>query len=399
VLRLLWIKFKNHGTRSTFLFIKKNFSGVVTSLRHTTDDENIFSDYWLLTTDYYFLRRTCPMSQLVRMALIGCGGMARYHLTRILQQSDTTRVTVLCDPSPEMLAQAAQKFHEVGLEPPPTRTSLEATLADFGDQLDAAFIITPHAFHHDQAIACMAAGLDVLLEKPMVMNANQAHSLIETRNRTGRLLVVAFQGSLSPEIRAAAKMLRSGELGQILNINALVWQYWKTVTTGTWRQDPALSGGGFLFDTGAHMLNTVADLAGEEFVEVAAWFDRRGTQVDILAVAMGRLKSGALVTLNSCGDASSSHNSEVRIFCSQGILQTNVWGDYLRLQRPGRIHLRRVKCPPSLGVWQQFLAVRAGEMENPCPPEVGLRMTRLWDALKASAEWNGLPVQCGEAQQ
>jgi hypothetical protein len=47
-------------------------------------------------------------------------------------------------------------------------------------------------------------------------------------------------------------------------------------------------------------------------------------------------------------------------------------------------------------VWQQFLAVRSGEMENPCPPEVGLRMIRLWDALKASAEWAGLPVQCGD---
>lgn len=336
------------------------------------------------------------MTQLVRAALIGCGGMARHHLSQILQQLDTTQVVVLCDPDPAMLAQAEQKFREVGLEPPPRRTSLEAVLTDFGDQLDAAFIITPHAFHHDQTVACLEAGLDVLLEKPMVMNAAEARSLIETRDRTGRLLVVAFQGSLSPEIRTAAKMLRSGELGQILNINALVWQHWKTVTAGTWRQNPALSGGGFLFDTGAHMLNTVADLAGEEFEQVAAWFDRRGTEVDILAVAMGRLKSGGLVTLNGCGDASAKDGSDVRIFCSNGILQVSIWGGLLRLQRPGRKYLRRVKCPPTLGVWQQFLAVRAGEIENPCPPEVGLRMTRLWDALKASAEWGGLPVQCGE---
>jgi predicted dehydrogenase len=336
------------------------------------------------------------MTQLVRTALIGCGGMARHHLTFILQQLDTTRIEVLCDPSPDMLAQAKQKFHEVGLKPPPTRTSLEAMLADFGDQLDAVFIVTPHAFHHDYAVACLEAGLDVLLEKPMVLNVDEARSLIKVQKRTGRLLVVAFQGSLSPAIRTAAKMLHSGELGQLLNISATVWQHWKTVTSGTWRQDPAISGGGFMFDTGAHMLNTVTDLAGEEFTEVAAWFDRRGTAVDILAVAMGRLKSGALVTLNGCGDASSSHNSELRIFCSQGILQTTVWGDYLRLQRLGRIRLRRVKCPPTLGVWQQFLAVRSGEMENPCPPEVGLRMIRLWDALKASAEWGGLPVQCGE---
>ena len=69
--------------------------------------------------------RAVARTQLVRAALIGCGGMARYHLTRILQQLDTTQVAVLCDPSPAMLELAAQKFREVGLEPPPTRTSLD----------------------------------------------------------------------------------------------------------------------------------------------------------------------------------------------------------------------------------------------------------------------------------
>ena len=336
------------------------------------------------------------MNQIVRTALIGCGNMAQYHLDFMLQQLETTQVGVLCDPSPAMLAQAVLKFQEAGLEPPPMRTSLEAILADFGDQLDAAFIITPHVFHHDQTVACLEAGLDVLLEKPMVMNAGEARNLIEARNRTGRLLVVAFPGSLSPETRTAVKILRSGELGSILNINAAVWQNWKELTTGAWRQNPAISGGGFMFDTGAHMLNTVTDLAGEEFVEVAAWFDQRGAPVDILAVAIGRLKSGGLVTLNGCGEAGVGYGSDVRVFCSEGVLQVGVWGGYLRMQRRNRSQLRLVKCPPSLGVWQQFLAVRAGQLENPCPPEVGLRMAQLWDALQASAAQGGQPVRCGD---
>ncbi len=334
------------------------------------------------------------MQQIVRTAVIGCGLMARYHLRQMRQQLDTSHITVLCDPNPAALEKARQEFRESGLEPPPTRSSLEAMLVDFGNALDAVFIITPHAFHHDQTVACLEAGLDVLLEKPMVMNAAEARSLIKTRDRTGRLLVVAFPGSLSPEIRTAVKMLQAGELGQILNINAVAWQNWKEVCTGTWRQDPALSGGGFMFDTGAHLLNTVADLAGEEFAEVAAWFDRRCTPVDILALAICRLKSGALVTLNGCGDTIPSCASDVRVFCRDGILQTGFWGGYLRVQRRGRKQLRRVKCPPSLGVWQQFLAVRAGEIENPCPPEVGLRMAHLWDALRESAAQGGQPVRC-----
>ncbi|MFN8459528.1 MAG: Gfo/Idh/MocA family oxidoreductase [Anaerolineae bacterium] len=69
-------------------------------------------------------------------------------------------------------------------------------------------------------------------------------------------MVIAFQGSLSPEVRTA-RMLREGKLGPILNISGTVWQNWKDRTTGAWRQDPALSGGGFMFDTGAHNINTL----------------------------------------------------------------------------------------------------------------------------------------------
>jgi predicted dehydrogenase len=244
----------------------------------------------------------------------------------------------------------------------------------------------------------MEAGLDVLLEKPMAVNTKQAYSLIETRNRTQQLLVVAFQGSLSPEVRTAASMLRSGELGPILTINALTWQNWKDLAADTWRQFPLLSGGGFMFDTGAHLLNTVADLAGEDFAEVAAWFDRRDFRVELLGSAIGRLKSGAQVTLQGCGDTIPSCDSDIRVFCRDGILQTTMWGTYLRLQRRGRKQLRRVACPSSLGVWQQFLAVRAGDIENPCPPEIGLRLAKLWDALRQSAAQGGQPVSCGNGR-
>lgn len=267
-------------------------------------------------------------------------------------------------------------------------------MTEYADQLDAVFIITPHSFHHDQTKACLEAGWDVLLEKPMVMNAAEARSLIEARDRTGKLLVVAFPGSLSPQIRTAVNMLRSGEFGSILNISAVVWQDWSQNTKGTWRQEPDISGGGFLFDTGAHMLNTVSDLAGEGFVEVAAWMDNRNTPVDILAAVIGRLESGALVTMNACGEAIPSCHSDIRVFCQKGIVHTGIWGEYLESQPHGATGLSIVEVPPSLGVWEQFLDVRNGVIPNPGPPEVGLRMALLWDAIKASAAQNGVPVRC-----
>jgi predicted dehydrogenase len=332
----------------------------------------------------------------VRLAMIGCGGMARLHIPRLLQQLETTEIVAACEPSGQAYEDFCEFFEKVGLKPPPNEPDLETLLRTRGDEIDAAFIITPHALHHDQAKACLEAGIDVLLEKPMVMNATEAYSLIETTERTGRLLVVSFNGSLSPQIRTAVNMLRSGELGSILNIHAVAWQSWKIGTTGTWRQNLEISGGGFLFDTGAHMLNTVSDLAGEDFVEVAAWLDNRGAPVDILGTVMAKLASGAMVSMTGCGDAIKSCNSDVQVFCTDGILRTGIWGERLEVQRDGQERLMPVAVPPSLGQWEQFLNVRAGLAPNPCPPAVGLRMTKLWDAIQASAAMNGQVVRVDE---
>ncbi len=190
-------------------------------------------------------------------------------------------------------------------------------------------------------------------------------------------------------------MVASGEVGALLNVDALVWQDWAVQTAGTWRQDPAISGGGFLFDTGAHMLNTVADIAGEEIAEVAAWLVDDGRPVDIRGVVIARLASGALVTMNGVGRAIPGYGSDVRVFCERATLRTGVWGERLELQRHGARRLSPVRSVASRTVWQQFLAVRSGQEPNPSPPEVGLRMARLWDAIRESSARGGAVVRPG----
>ena len=333
------------------------------------------------------------MASPLQTVVIGTGNMSLKHIGGMLQQGDSTSIRVVCEPSAESWSAAARLFGEAGLPPPPNVPDLEQLLDDYGAELGAALIVTPHNLHYKQASMCLEAGLDVLLEKPMVMNSDEAIRLIETRDRTGGLLVVAFTGSMSPNIRSAANILRSGELGQVQSITATVWQDWDSVTVGTWRQVPEVAGGGFLFDTGAHMLNTVVDLAGEEFVEVGAWLDNLGSPVDLLGVVMGRLASGALVTLHGCGrSAPGLIDSDVRIYGTAGLLRTCIWGKRLEMARAGETELFTVPVPESLGTWQQFLAVREGRLANPCPPEVGLRMARLWDAITESSARGGALV-------
>lgn len=328
-----------------------------------------------------------------RVAMIGAGGMARGHVRNILKQQDTTEVIVVNDPSDEMYAEMCKVFTDAGLTPPPNEKNLAKLLADYAGKIDVGFIVTPHAFHYEQAKACLEAGLDVLLEKPMVVTAEEAESLIETRDRTGKLLVIAFNGSLSYQVRTAADLIASGEVGEIQNIVAYVWEDWSEHYNGHWKQQPEISGGGFMFDTGAHMLNTVSHLAGQDFVEVAAWLDNRGKPVDILGCVMGRLEGGALVTMNSCGNSIHACASEIRVFTTGAIIRTGIWGEFLDIQREGEKTLQPVSVPASLGAYEQFHAVRSGKMKNPSPPEIGLRMAKLWDAIRASAAQNGAPVR------
>jgi len=109
---------------------------------------------------------------------------------------------------------------------------------------------------------------------------------------------------------------------------------------------------------------------------------------------IGRLASGALVSLHASGEAIPSCDSDIRIFCSKAILRTGIWGERIEIQKTGEKEPSPIKVPPSLGVWEQFLAVRAGHIDNPCPPEVGLRMARLYDAIVESASQAGKPVKC-----
>ena len=331
-----------------------------------------------------------------RALFVGCGNMARSHVRRILPEFKNTEISVVCDPSEESFLEMSKIFEENGRPIPHNEPDLNKILLDYKDRLDVAFVVTPHAMHFQQVKDCMEAGLDVIVEKPMVMNAKEAKDLIATRDSTGRLLVVAFQGSLSPEVRTAVEMLNSGELGEIRNISGLIWQNWKVSQEGKWRENPTVSGGGFLFDSGAHMLNTISDLAGEEFSHISAFFNNLGRPVEISAAILGKLKSGALVSLNGCGDTIEACDSDLRVYCTKGVLKVDAWGKFLYLQKTQSEGWKAVKVPVSKGVWEQFLLVRNGDIKNPSPPELGLRMANLWDAIKSSASNNGMLVEISD---
>ena len=297
-----------------------------------------------------------PTTHPVRVGLIGAGLMARYHLGDMLAREDT-EVAALCEPSEASFGIAARAFTERGLAVPPNEPDWERFVERFVPQLDAVAIITPHVFHSAQATVCLEAGLDVLLEKPMVVDAAEAEALIATRDRTGRLLVVAFTGSLSPQVRAAARMIASGKLGELLNVDArrlagLADAHERDVAPG-----PRDVGGGFLFDTGAHMLNTVADIAAPTSSR-----SPRGW-----STTAARSTSGRSSSPGSLGRARDDERvrsrvvvrSHIRRVCERATLRTGS-GATPRSPAEWRTRLSPVRSVKSRPVWEQFLAVAAG---------------------------------------
>ncbi len=333
---------------------------------------------------------------LTTTVMIGCGRMAQGHLRSILKMRDSTKVQALVEPSKKMIKGTLDVFSEFDTPLPPVYPSLNKFLKS-GPKAQTAFIITPHNMHFSQAKACLEARMDVLLEKPMVMNEKEALALIETRDKTGQLLVVAFPGSLSPAIHKAKELIAKNTIGQVVQIAALIYQNWKEAQKGEWRQVPEISGGGFLFDTGSHMINTVVDILNDDVDTIFAIQDNKGTPVEVCSAITARTRKGILVNLTGAG-YSIGCNSEIFIFGTKGVIRTGAWGEKLEMRKEKEEDLSPVKYPQSgegwpqsMEVWEQFLQVRSGKLKNPCPPEVGLRFARLMEMISASAA-SGKPV-------
>jgi predicted dehydrogenase len=320
----------------------------------------------------------------VTAIVVGTGGFARSHIRSMLKQGRTTRMVGFVEVSDVQREEVRKLFADAGAACPPFHGSVRELVRAQGPA-DAALICTPHKYHAGNIIDCLKAGMDVLVEKPMVIDAAEARRVMRVRDRTGRLLSVAFPGSYSPGIHKARELIAAGEIGPVVSISAYVHQAWKRVTTGTWRQDLAISGGGFLFDTGSHMVNTVVDLAGVDVAELSAVQDKRGTPVEILSAISGRFKNGVVFTLCAAGD-SVNCQSRVVVMGEQGVLVTGIWGECLQIIRLNKPEPEKVDVAPWLGVWERFLKVRAGKLPDPCPAEVGLRFARLMDLVKESVK-------------
>jgi predicted dehydrogenase len=149
----------------------------------------------------------------LRLAVIGCGYWGP-NLVRTFVEIPETTVEAVADRDPTRFDSIRLRYPHIGL--------LTADYHDlFKRGLDAVVVSTPPQMHYEIVRACLAHGLDVLVEKPLATRSDHAVELVESAMVRDRILMVGHIAAYNPAVQTLKHMIDSGELGPIAYIDAV----------------------------------------------------------------------------------------------------------------------------------------------------------------------------------
>lgn len=329
------------------------------------------------------------MAEKIRVGFIGCGGMANAHVKSMAPISDAELVA-LNDPSDASIQRMYERSAEFApnLKKLPVYKDYKELLAD--PNVDAVQIHSPHTVHFQQAMDALAAGKHVLLEKPMVTRTRDAHTLIDTWKRSGKVLMISYQRHFMKEFRYARRVTHSGGLGEIQYVSAFQGQGWLKGTRGTWRQTQELSGGGQINDSGSHLIDIILWVTGLRVAEVSAFQEFFDTPVDINTAASLKFTSGALGTLSIIGNAPKWHE-DITFFGSKGAIYIRQGQPLVHQDGEGKT-IDTAEIGDTTTPDQNWIDAILGRAEVEVPPTCGLAVIELTEAAWESAKRNGAPT-------
>ncbi|HHT26631.1 MAG TPA: Gfo/Idh/MocA family oxidoreductase [Firmicutes bacterium] len=249
----------------------------------------------------------------IRIGFIGSGNIAGAHAIRMAKIPEI-EIAALCDIDPDAFARLHQRAPNTAGPP---------TFADYRDmldsvELDAVAVLTPHVLHYEHIMTSLDRGLHVLTEKPMVCTTKHAQEIIERQAQTGKVVLVSYQRRYHRTYRFIRDLVQNNMLGQIQYISALQSQNWLRDQEGKWRQDPALSGGGQLNDSGSHLLDILLWMTDLTPATVYATCENFGKQVDINTGLTVRCTNGTIMNLAVVGHGTEFYE-DVTIWGEKGV--------------------------------------------------------------------------------
>lgn len=223
----------------------------------------------------------------VRLALAGAGLIGRRHAEAIATVRGV-ELSGIADPDP-----AARDF--AAAQAVPHRDRLDGLLADH--RPDGVILATPNRHHEADALLCIAAGLPVLVEKPLADDLSAAARITAAAEAAGVPVAVGHHRRHNPLIVEARRQIDAGRLGRITAVQATFWalkpaSYFET----GWRGAP---GGGPLNLNLIHDIDTLRHLCGPiDTVHAVLSNAARGLAVEDTAALLLTFRSGALGTVS-----------------------------------------------------------------------------------------------------
>lgn len=191
----------------------------------------------------------------VRLGIIGLGNIGRFHAD-YLRAGKVSRaeLTAVCDAF-------------APLDPyKPLQTFTDAEQMMRSGAIDAVVIATPHYQHTTLGIAAFQAGLHAMVEKPISAHKADAERLIAAHQKNPKLVFAGmFQLRTEPRYLKIRKLIQSGDLGQVVRINWIITDWFRTeayYASGGWRATWKGEGGGVLLNQCLHQLDMLQWLCG-----------------------------------------------------------------------------------------------------------------------------------------
>jgi predicted dehydrogenase len=297
------------------------------------------------------------LNRKLRMALVGGGQGAfigRVHATAGVLDNRASLVAGALSSDPAK-AKASAPDYDIPAERAYGSYGelIEKELALPADRrIDFISIATPNHTHYPIAKAALAAGFNVICDKPMTIDLKQAEELLELVKKSGVVFAVSHNYTGYPLVRQARQMILGGELGEIQAIRSNYIQGWlrSRLETGDqkqakWRTDPNKSGAAGCFgDIATHAYNLARYMTGLIPAEISCNLKifETGRQLDDYGHAVIRFDNGALGTVTA---SQISHGRENDLFIEiDGTKGALAW----RQEEPNVMTVRRNGHPHAL---------------------------------------------------
>jgi predicted dehydrogenase len=213
------------------------------------------------------------------IGIIGCGRIVQLAHLPILRRTADVQVTGIAEPDPASRSLAAT------LAPGATICAdVESLLAL--PALHAVVIAIPTPSHHDAAVAALARGLHVYLEKPIAPTLAEGESIVAAWRRAGTVGVIGFNLRFNRLYREMRDAIRAGAIGTPISVRSSFTACWPG--EAAWRIDSA-QGGGALLELASHHVDLCRFLFDAEIVAVDArrWSNRGPDEAAMLHLSLG----------------------------------------------------------------------------------------------------------------